>query len=140
MIDTQDSALVERGRRGDRTALAGLIDRYQKPVFNAALRIPIRLEISVLEASDRDLLMTQTEDVSATGMLVHCRRTYPLGSRARFEMRLPNETEPVRGEAEVARLTERDIDRIQGMGMRFLSFDNGGEARFLQRLEGAVTS
>lgn len=39
MIDTLESALVERGRRGDRQALAGLIDRYQKPVYNAALRI-----------------------------------------------------------------------------------------------------
>lgn len=103
----------------------------------SALRIPVRLEISVLNNETRDLLMTQTEDVSATGMLVHCRRAYPLGSRARFEMRLAHEPEPIKGEAEVARLTEHDIDRVEGMGLRFLSFDGTGETRFLQRLSGS---
>jgi len=39
VTETPESALIERGRRGDRQALAGLLDRYQGPVFNAALRI-----------------------------------------------------------------------------------------------------
>lgn len=39
MTETSESALIERGGRGDRQALAELLDRYQKPVFNAALRI-----------------------------------------------------------------------------------------------------
>lgn len=39
MTETPEIELIERGRQGDRQALAGLLDRYQKPVFNAALRI-----------------------------------------------------------------------------------------------------
>ena len=39
MTETPESALIERGRRGDRQALGGLLTRYQGPVFNAALRI-----------------------------------------------------------------------------------------------------
>jgi RNA polymerase sigma-70 factor (ECF subfamily) len=39
VTETPESALIERCRRGDRQALAGLLERYQAPVFNAALRI-----------------------------------------------------------------------------------------------------
>jgi RNA polymerase sigma-70 factor (ECF subfamily) len=39
VTETPESALIERGRRGDRQALGGLLNRYQGPVFNAALRI-----------------------------------------------------------------------------------------------------
>ena len=39
MTETPESELIERGRRGDRQALGGLLNRYQGPVFNAALRI-----------------------------------------------------------------------------------------------------
>jgi RNA polymerase sigma-70 factor (ECF subfamily) len=37
--EEDDSALVERCRGGDRQAFEGLVVRYQKPVFNVALRM-----------------------------------------------------------------------------------------------------
>ncbi len=39
MNEDSDGYLVERCLEGDRRAFAGLVDRYQKPVFNAALRM-----------------------------------------------------------------------------------------------------
>ncbi len=39
MDDNEDLVLVERCRNGDRAALADLIGKYQKPIFNAAYRI-----------------------------------------------------------------------------------------------------
>jgi RNA polymerase sigma-70 factor, ECF subfamily len=39
-----DSELVERYRRGDRTAFAALVVRYQKPLFNVAFWIVRRVE------------------------------------------------------------------------------------------------
>jgi RNA polymerase sigma-70 factor (ECF subfamily) len=39
MNEDSDGLLVERCREGDRRAFEALVDRYQKPVFNAALRM-----------------------------------------------------------------------------------------------------
>jgi RNA polymerase sigma-70 factor (ECF subfamily) len=39
MNEDSDGLLVERCRRGDRRAFETLVGRYQKPVFNAALRM-----------------------------------------------------------------------------------------------------
>lgn len=39
MSDDSDGALVRRCREGDRRAFAGLVTRYEKPVYNAALRM-----------------------------------------------------------------------------------------------------
>lgn len=39
MNEDSDGILVQRCRGGDRRAFEALVDRYQKPVFNAALRM-----------------------------------------------------------------------------------------------------
>lgn len=39
MLDDGDGGLVERCRKGDRRAFETLVVRYQKPVFNVALRM-----------------------------------------------------------------------------------------------------
>lgn len=44
MSETEDLVLVERCLDGDREAFAGLVDRYQKAVFNIALRMVDRYE------------------------------------------------------------------------------------------------
>jgi RNA polymerase sigma-70 factor (ECF subfamily) len=38
-IDADDRSLVRRALKGDRRAFGALVDRYQKPIFNVALRI-----------------------------------------------------------------------------------------------------
>jgi RNA polymerase sigma-70 factor (ECF subfamily) len=39
MIDTEDLSLVERCRNGDRAAFERLIEKYQKAIYNLALRM-----------------------------------------------------------------------------------------------------
>ena len=39
MIRDPDEILVERSRTGDRQALAALMERYQRPIYNAAYRV-----------------------------------------------------------------------------------------------------
>jgi RNA polymerase sigma-70 factor (ECF subfamily) len=39
VIKDDDQALVESCRRGDRTAFAALVRRYQRPLYNAAYRV-----------------------------------------------------------------------------------------------------
>jgi RNA polymerase sigma-70 factor (ECF subfamily) len=38
-VDADDLSLVRRCNRGDREAFGALVDRYQKPIYNVALRI-----------------------------------------------------------------------------------------------------
>ena len=39
MGNSQDQELIERCRRGDRRALEAVLEKYQKPIFNAAYRM-----------------------------------------------------------------------------------------------------
>jgi len=39
MIEDPDRALVDSCRRGDRAAFADLVNRYQRPIYNAAFRV-----------------------------------------------------------------------------------------------------
>lgn len=39
MTDSRENALLKRCRKGDRQALAELLSKYEKPVYNAAFRI-----------------------------------------------------------------------------------------------------
>ena len=55
-------------------------------------------------------------------MLLATERRLPRGTRVDFELTLPTVDRPVTGQAEITRLTIPGRERVQGMGMRFLSF------------------
>ncbi len=101
----------------------------------AAMRIMVKLELRLEPRLSGDRFMAQTEDVSSSGMLVITKRRYPMGSTARFEMALPDGSGVVTGEADVARLTEPGLDRIEGIGFRFTAFDGDGQVRLQRCLE-----
>jgi len=100
----------------------------------AELRVLVKLELELLDAGSQRIV-AQTEDISVSGMLVTTPRLAPVGSRASFNITLPGEQEPIRGMAEVARHTAPGIDRVRGMGLKFVSFQNQGEARLGRYLE-----
>jgi len=104
----------------------------------SAMRVLVKLELVVSDANSKDQFVAQSEDISATGMLVGTHRTYPVGARARFEMFLPDDENPLVGEAEVARHTDERQDRVQGMGFRFASFEDDSKERLLSYLKRVV--
>ena len=53
MVDITDSQLVDRCLNGEKEAFGSLVEKYQKPVFNAALRV----------VTDWDLAMDVTQNV-----------------------------------------------------------------------------
>ena len=100
-----------------------------------------RLYFSILMAETKarsgttgrsSLEMSQTENLSETGMLVRTGEVYPLGSRLSFEFHLGGQGQPIRGEGEVVRQTTAGRESVRGVGIRFISLERDGQAR-LQR-------
>ena len=52
-----------------------------------------------------------------------------MGTRVSFEYTLPGEVAPVRGEAEVVRQSVADVEGVEGVGLKVVSFRADGERR-----------
>lgn len=91
-------------------------------------RFMTRLEIKLGGATD--MMLCQTENTSATGLLIRCDRLYDLGTEIDFEFTLPGDQRAVAGVAEIVRNTPLDGGRANGIGMRFLSFAGDSQRRF----------
>ena len=92
-----------------------------------AVRTLVQLELWVAHGPVRSL--TLTRDLSATGMFVQAGDEFPIGTRLRFELSLPGDDEPIRGEVEVVRRASADEAKAGGIGVRFLSFQDDGRRR-----------
>jgi PilZ domain-containing protein len=55
--------------------------------LRCAVRFPLHLPVAVMgnEGADDGV----TEDISAAGILMHCRHDYPVGSTIQFSIRMP---------------------------------------------------
>jgi CheY-like chemotaxis protein len=73
--------------------------------------------------------LCQTVNLSASGMLIRTDQEYPYGTKLSFELTLPGESYPVRGEAVVVRHAEGYREKISGLGVRFALFARGDESR-----------
>ena len=93
-----------------------------------AARFMARMEIRI--GDSKDMVICQTENLSASGMLVRTQERYDLGTRIEFEFQLPEDPRPVRGMAEVMRHTKPGRDSVGGIGMRFVSFAGDSQHRF----------
>lgn len=101
----------------------------------ASFREMLRLELRLAEANaNSTLVLCQTENVSATGMLVRTDRRFDLGSEIGFELNLSGDPRAVKGRARVVRHTLPGRDPVNGMGLRFVAFEADGQARFLAAL------
>jgi hypothetical protein len=92
-----------------------------------SMRALIAIEVELAQGIARSL--HQTQNVSLTGMLVKGTREYPPGTRLDFECTPPGDMTPIRGRAEVVRLTDPEREQINGFGARFLTLHGDGQAR-----------
>jgi CheY-like chemotaxis protein/Tfp pilus assembly protein PilZ len=101
-----------------------------KPRFSvrAASRLKVQLPMGNM------LLLCQTENISVSGMLVRTDQDYPLGTMLAFELRIPGENAPVRGYGVVVRHANSSRERIDGIGVRFSSFEPGDKGRLESQL------
>jgi len=101
----------------------------------SAMRTMVKLEVQLDADQPTERFMAQTENLSTSGMLVVTRRRYPIGTTVGFELLLPAGGGSVSGLAEVARHTEPGQDRVEGIGLRFLSFRGASSSRVERALE-----
>ena len=91
-----------------------------------ALRAVLQLEVWLERGAHR--VLTLTQNVSASGMLVLGGRELPVGSRVGFELVLPGQMPAVCGELEITRHTDSGREHVDGFGARIVSFaGDGGE-------------
>ena len=91
-------------------------------------RFMARLEIKIGGA--RDMILCQTENISASGMLFRSDRRYEIGTQIDFEFTLPRDPRPVSGVAQIMRYTTFGKEQGMGIGVRFLSFAGDSQRRF----------
>ncbi len=96
-------------------------------------RFLARMEIKLGGA--KDMILCQTENLSASGMLIKTERRYDKGTKIDFEFSLPDDVRPIAGIAEVVRHTMVGRDQVGGIGTRFLSFSGDSLRRFESYLQ-----
>jgi hypothetical protein len=103
------------------------------------VRAVVDLELWMRRGTQR--LLTLTDNVSASGMLVRGGREFPVGAKVSFELMLPGGLAAIHGEADVIRHTLVGLERLDGIGLAFASLAGDAEQRlaaFLERRPGAV--
>jgi len=107
--------------------LVTAIEELARPAARLPVRIPARVQ---LFASGRPLrLMAQIDNISTSGMLLRGVTQFPVGTTFGFEMVVPDEAKPIRGTAEIMRLTDPMREEVHGVGVRFVSFEGSDRLR-----------
>jgi hypothetical protein len=111
--------------------------RMFKELLEVAPRVPVRTTARITADVDRgpQNAYCQTENLSATGMLLRGWAHYPVGITFDFELAVPGQGEPIRGQATVTRVTDSTREKFNGFGARFDSLHDSDQ----QRLEAFIS-
>jgi len=71
----------------------------------------------------------QTQNLSASGVLIRGFGHYPPGAKIDFEISLPTDTAPIRGSGTISRRTTKSTEHIEGLGIKFTSFHGSDQHR-----------
>ncbi|RLE33222.1 MAG: hypothetical protein DRJ61_07695 [Acidobacteria bacterium] len=86
-----------------------------------SLRVLVKLSVEI-ETGGTDRFVSQTHDVSGSGMFVITRKTIGIGAEVGFSFTLPGETRPFEGVAQVSRIADDQAEGPMGMGIHFEKF------------------
>ena len=115
----------------------GEIQTIMSSLLNVAPRKAARFltRLQVKLGGARDMILCQTENISASGMLIQTDKRYEKGTKIELEFTLPDDHRPIVGVAEVMRATTIGREEIAGLGVRFLSFSGDSQRRYLAFLQ-----
>jgi hypothetical protein len=114
---------LEDGENEWRNTVLWLLDKAQRFQIHAPVRF-------MAQAGGTSLFsQCATTNVSLSGMLVQCQHRVAVGSILQFEITLPGDPQPIRGEARVVRVTDPAREPVHGIGAQFLSFTESDRSR-----------
>ncbi|MEW6367230.1 MAG: PilZ domain-containing protein [Acidobacteriota bacterium] len=100
------------------------------PRVNARIQVRVEVRVQGME----ETLSCQTVNISRSGMLLESTARPPIGAPIVFELPLPGMTGPLTGEGWVVRHTTAEREKLNGIGVAFISLSHGGRhvlARFI---------
>lgn len=101
------------------------------------IRVPVRVEVILEEGPS--LVFRQTEDLSATGMLVRTPHALPVGTEVSFRLDLPGARSSIEGRAQVIRhVLDAGTQTVLATGLRFVSFKGDHDGRLRSFVESSV--
>lgn len=118
-------AALPADRTGD--LMSKLAARLLHVAPRVAARIMVHLQVRISDGERH--VFCQTADLSTSGMFVRTDESYPAETRMAFQLLLPEEREAVSGTAAVVRSAPGGANGPEGIGMRFVDFRPGCEAR-----------
>ncbi len=98
-----------------------------------SVRIPIRLEVHL--GDEKAMVLSQTENVSACGMLVKVSRPLDETTKLKFDLFVPGVKHPVSGCGTVVRHTFDQWGKVRGIGISFEEFFKDGSTVIRSFLE-----
>lgn len=111
----------------DTTELLRAIASHIVPGDRVVRRLLVRVDVEAEEVPVRRAM--QTENLSSSGMLLRTQRPLPVGMVAPFVLDLPHDPKPVKGQVEVVRHADPEVEGLLGMGVRFVQLEHDGDAR-----------
>lgn len=95
-------------------------------------RILVRINAEVEKR--KQMILSQTENISMSGMLLHTGRRLPVGTDVKLEFMIPADRIPLRIEGKVVRHTMVGKEKAIGMAVRFTGFEEAQEQRLSEYL------
>ena len=118
---------------GDKRLRRALLDVLEHPTRHKVRAV---VKLTPVDAAPHVRILSQTENVSLSGMLVRYDKLLPIGGRLTFDLELPGQPTPIRGVAAVVRLVFNATDELTGFGARFVSLEGDGLRRLEKGLKG----
>jgi DNA-binding NarL/FixJ family response regulator len=116
-------------------ASAAELDKALVLLLDVAPRVPMHGAVRVrLSAQQVEPRVLRLENVSASGMLVTGREPLPVGSLFGFELELPEEKAPIRGQAKVVRHAPALRPGEQALGASFVAVGGEGNERLREAI------
>jgi len=126
---------------GEREVSSGLQDMVSELV-GIAPRKPVTMNarIKIYVKGKPVQSFCQTQNLSASGVLIRGFGHYEAGLNIDFEISLPTDTAPIRGSGTITRHAERRTEGIEGLGIKFTSFHAGDQSRLAGFLSNKETN
>lgn len=103
-------------------------------VPRAAVRVNVNTDVTVVDHHGHRLV-AHTKDLSTSGFFAITDQPAPVGSHAKAIFTFPGDQTPFLAEAEVVRHAVGTSGEDQGMGLRFITFQDGHLGRLSRFLE-----